>query len=332
MFKELILKLKLIFIPCEANKYRPKFLEGQFLAYYVISLLILKLFLVPFIIYFPKSIFFAEITKTALIDSTNEERVFSGISSLKENAKLDEAAYLKASDMIEKDYFSHQSPEGISPWYWFNKVGYNYKFAGENLAIGFLDSKEVHQAWMASPSHQKNLLNPNYQETGIAVLKGDFQGSEVVVAVQLFGTPQAPVVTPQVPIPGKEEISEGEKEIAKETSEPVEEKGGEVLSVTEPEGSASLPKEGKDIALNLFQFTALSYSNLLQKIIYGSLVFIILSLLIVIIFDVFIYQKFEIQYKDTVFNTIGFIILLIIFLSLDKENIIQLIPHNFRIY
>jgi hypothetical protein len=315
MFKELILKLKLIFIPCEANKYRPKFLDGQFLTYYVISLLILKLFLVPFIIYFPKSIFFAEITKTALIDSTNEERVSSGISSLKENAKLDEAAYLKASDMIEKDYFSHQSPEGISPWYWFNKVGYNYKFAGENLAIGFLDSKEVHQAWMASPSHQKNLLNPNYQETGIAVLKGDFQGSEAVVAVQLFGTPQTSVVTPQVLTPEK-----------------VEEKGGEVLSVTEPEGSASLPEEGKDIALNLFQFTALSYSNVLQKIIYGSLIFIILSLLIVIIFDVFIYQKFEIQYKDIVFNTIGFIILLIIFLSLDKENIIQLIPHNFRIY
>ncbi len=319
MFKELILKLKLIFIPCEANKYRPKFLDGQFLTYYVISLLILKLFLIPFIIYFPKSIFFAEITKTALIDSTNEERVSSGISFLKENAKLDEAAYLKASDMIEKDYFSHQSPEGISPWYWFNKVGYNYKFAGENLAIGFLDSKEVHQAWMASPSHQKNLLNPNYQETGIAVLKGDFQGNEAVVAVQFFGTPQTSIVTPQVPTPGKEEISEGEKE-------------GEVLSVTEPEGSASLPEEGKDIALNLFQFTALSYSNLLQKIIYGSLVFIILSLLIVIIFDVFIYQKFEIQYKDIVFNTIGFIILLIIFLSLDKENIIQLIPHNFRIY
>ena len=319
MFKELILKLKLIFIPCEANKYRPKFLDGQFLAYYVISLLILKLFLVPFIIYFPKSIFFAEITKTALIDSTNEERVSSGISSLKENAKLDEAAYLKASDMIEKDYFSHQSPKGISPWYWFNKVGYNYKFAGENLAIGFLDSKEVHQAWMASPSHQKNLLNPNYQEIGIAVLKGDFQGSEAVVAVQLFGTPQTSVVTPQVLTPEKEEIAEEEKE-------------GRVLSVTEPEESASLPEEGKDIALNLFQFTALSYSNVLQKIIYGSLVFIILSLLIVIIFDVFIYQKFEIQYKDIVFNTIGFIILLIIFLSIDKENIIQLIPHNFRIY
>ena len=319
MFKELILKLKLIFIPCEANKYRPKFLDGQFLIYYVISLLILKLFLVSFIIYFPKNIFFAEITKTALIDSTNEERVSSGISSLKENAKLDEAAYLKASDMIEKDYFSHQSPEGISPWYWFNEAGYNYKFAGENLAIGFLDSKEVHQAWMASPSHQKNLLNPNYQEIGIAVLKGDFQGSEAVVAVQLFGTPQTSVVTPQVLIPEKEEIAEEEKE-------------GRVLSVTEPEGSASLPEEGKDMALNLFQFTALSYSNVLQKIIYGSLVFIILSLLIVIIFDVFIYQKFEIQYKDIVFNTIGFIILLIIFLSLDKENIIQLIPHNFRIY
>jgi len=313
MLKGIIFKLKLIFIPCEDNNYRPKFLDSQFLFYYLIVLLVLKLIVVPFFIYFPKSAFFADLTKTALTNFTNKARMALGIQTLKENPKLEEAAYLKAKDIIEKDYFSHQSPEGISPWDWFKKAGYDYKFAGENLAIGFLDSEEVHQAWLDSPSHKQNLLDPNYSEIGIAVLKGDFQGSETTVVVQLLGTPQPLPVEEKpetnLPLPEKEVLPEKEEIVSEETSPQL------------------LEKNQKDIlALNFLSFFSSDYFNLLQKIIYGSLILIIISLLI----NIFV--RIDIQYKDLIFKTTGFIVLLIFFIFLDKEFLIQLIPHNFSIY
>lgn len=339
LIKELALKLKLIFLPCKGNEYRPKFLNSRFLAYYAVFLLVLKIFLIPFLIYFPKTVFFAEITRTALIAFANEERMLWGSPSLQESSKLNEAAYLKAQDMIGKDYFAHYCPQGTSPWYWFQRVGYNYRFAGENLAIGFLDSQQVHRAWMASPSHQKNILNPNFKETGIAVVRGKFEGKEVVLAVQLFGTLQEPILIPEEPIIISEEpiiIPEDPVLIPQIpiSEEEVNEEISEVLAEEEEEKEefAFLPEEGKDIALFLFQFTALRYSDLLQKLIYASLILVIASLLIVIIFDFFVYQKFEIDHKDIVFNAIGFIFLLLVFLYIDKENVIQLIPHNFQIY
>ncbi|PIT94600.1 hypothetical protein COT96_03040, partial [Candidatus Falkowbacteria bacterium CG10_big_fil_rev_8_21_14_0_10_38_22] len=152
MVQKILSKFKLIFIPCKENRYRPKVLDTKFLLYYLIFLFTLKILIIPFIIYFPKSIFFAEITNNAIIEFTNQERQLTGLSFLKENPVLDQAAYLKAQDILEKSYFSHKSPEGISPWYWFKKAGYDYKFAGENLAIGFLDSEEVINAWYDSPS------------------------------------------------------------------------------------------------------------------------------------------------------------------------------------
>jgi len=323
MFKNIILKLKLLFIPCQENEYRPRFLTGRFLTNYLILILILKIIAVPFIICFPKTIFFAEITKTALFQFANKERTFSNLSLLKENPKLDEAAYLKATDILEKDYFSHQSPEGISPWYWFQKVGYNYKFAGENLAIGFLDSEEVHQAWMDSFSHKANLLNPNYQEMGIAVLKGDFQGSEVVVAVQLFGTSQTAETVKKTEV-----IEKKEEEKLPAATEELQKPALQAGEVTPP----AEEKNKNTLSFNFFQFTSLKYHNLLEKIIYASLIFVILSLLVTLFFDVFIYRQFEIQYKDILFNALGFAILFLIFLLIDKIKIIEIIPHNFSIY
>ena len=327
MLKRMIFKLKLIFIPCQENNYRPKFLDSQFLFYYLIVLLVLKLIVTPFFIYFPKSAFFADLTKTALTNFTNEARESLGIQALKENPKLEEAAYLKAKDMIEKDYFAHQSPNGISPWYWFKKAGYDYKFAGENLAIGFLDSEEVYRAWLDSPSHKKNLLDPNYKEIGIAVLKGDFQGSETTVVVQLLGTSQPlPVkVEPEAKIePQEKKVLPEKEEVLPEKKEVLPEKEEIVSGATSPQ----LPeKKAKDIlAFNLFSFFSSDYFNSLQKIIYGSLILIIISLLI----NIFV--RIDIQYKDLILKTAGFIVLLVFFIYLDKELIIQLIPHNFSIY
>lgn len=329
MINKIIDKLKLIFIPCEDNKYRPKFLEGNFLYYYLILLLVLKIILLPFFIYFPKSVFFADLTEVTLIKLTNNTREFLGLQPLKENPILNTAAYLKAKDMIEKDYFSHQSPEGFSSWYWFKKAGYNYQQAGENLAIGFLDSEEVHQAWLDSPSHKRNLLDPNYREIGLAVLRGDFQGNETTVVVQLLGTPKTQTtIEEKKEVPIVEIEKEPEKEIRKEEVLPKEEKVATETITIQPR---EIEKKN-EIGLNFLSFLASDYHNLLQKIIYGSLIFIIISLFITILFDVFVYRAFEIQYKDIVLKAVAFSILLILLLFIGKGTIIQLIPHNFSIY
>jgi len=111
---------------------------------------------------------------------------------------LDAAAKQKAEDMFQNNYFSHFSPTGVSPWYWINKSGYNYHYAGENLAMNFIDSEEVVRAWLNSPGHRENLLNKNYQDIGIAVLPADFskQGINQPIVVQLFGSPQTEKVKP----------------------------------------------------------------------------------------------------------------------------------------
>jgi len=354
MYKEIVSKFKLTFIPSKENKYRPNFLEGRFLFYCVVGLLVLKLITIPFFAYFPRSIFFADVTKTALLKLVNQERGATGVQSLNESQKLNEAAYLKARDMIEKDYFSHQSPDGLSPWYWFKQVGYNYKSAGENLAIGFLDSEEAHQAWLDSPSHKANLLNPDYNEVGIAIARGDFQGNETTVVVQLFGVPQTTISstaakeepTPTVEIPKKEEILPEpkaeekpqenilpEKEQPKEEpkEQPKEQEG--VLSEKEEESVISGGTSPQTVestkavpAFNFFQFISFNYYDLIQKITYGALILIIASLMI----NIFV--KFNIQRKDLILKTIIFIVILISFVLLDKGVIIQLIPHEFSIY
>jgi hypothetical protein len=338
----MIEKIKSVFFPCQENKYKPKFLETRVLVYYLIFLFLLKILLIPFFIYFPKSIFFAEITNNAIIEFTNQKRKLFGAPLLKENPNLDQAAYLKAQDMLQKGYFSHNSPDGISPWYWFKKTGYDFKLAGENLAIGFLDSEEVIDGWYASPSHRANLLNPNYQDIGIAVLKGNFQGNETTLVVQLFGAQKAPT--------GKLE-NKGEK-IAKEKGEPLVKKieppakkvetpevktEAKVEKVEPVEGKLLMgetkPKDLKGKAeFQFFNFLSLKYHKLIQAIIYLSLIFVIGSLLIAIFFDIFVYRKFILDYKDLIPKAIGFTILLIVFLLIDKPELISFIPHNFQIF
>jgi len=138
-----------------------------------------------------------------VVELTNDERGEAAIQPLQRNATLDEAARLKAQHMATNEYFSHYSPDGVSPWYWFKEAGYTYAHAGENLAIHFTDSSEVVEAWMKSPTHRANIVNAQYAEIGVGTAKGTYEGFDTVYVVQLFGTPAvsapvapiAPVVT-----------------------------------------------------------------------------------------------------------------------------------------
>jgi len=292
---------------------------SRFLSFYLIFLLILKIVAISSFICFPGSIFFADIVKSALINLVNNEREELGIQSLKENPILSEAAYLKAQDMLEKDYFSHYSPEGVDPWYWFKESGYNYQFAGENLAIGFLESEQVFNGWIQSPSHRNNLLSSKYSETGIAVMKGEFDGKETTVVVQLFGKPQALSTAGEaskpIPIAEAQELEPKEEEIMKEL--PPE----ELVAGEEKESESE-----KGLTFQLSSFIFSEYFGLTQKIIYASLIFVIIALMI----NIFV--KFNVQHKDLIYKAVFFLVLLVLFIVLDKSTIIQIISHSFNIY
>ena len=142
-------------------------------------------------------------SKEQVIQETNTFRSSLGLAVLREDATLDTAAAQKLQDMIAHQYFAHYSPEGLSPWHWFEKNKYVYSYAGENLAIGFLDAPSTVNAWIDSPSHRANLVNVHYQDIGVAVGLTTIRDIMGVIVVQLFGTPVArpTAVTSPVPIP-----------------------------------------------------------------------------------------------------------------------------------
>lgn len=130
-----------------------------------------------------------------LVDLTNSARQENGRGILTVNSALTAAATAKANDLISKDYFAHNSPDGKTPWDFITGAGYNYTYAGENLAIGYADASELFTAWMNSATHRENILNPNFREIGLAVVSGDYQGQETIVAVSVFGASASPTAT-----------------------------------------------------------------------------------------------------------------------------------------
>ncbi len=133
---------------------------------------------------------FSAIYASVLVSLTNRDRAAANLAELKVSAILEKAAQLKADDMASKSYFSHNTPDGKLPWYWFEQAGYNYSVAGENLAVNFQNSEEVERAWMNSKTHFLNIINPRFTEIGIATSTGFYKGRTAVFVVQLFGTPR----------------------------------------------------------------------------------------------------------------------------------------------
>lgn len=182
--------LKKYFIPHEHNDYEPHILRHRVI-FLLLGVIIFAefVFLAQVFVIFPEIKLYGEILRSVLTEETNSNRLAGNVPTLKINSLLTEAAQEKANDMAQKSYFAHTSPEGITPWYWIDKVGYQYIYAGENLAINFSDSKDVVDAWMNSPSHRSNILNGNYTEMGLGVAKGVYQNRETIFIAQMFGQP-----------------------------------------------------------------------------------------------------------------------------------------------
>lgn len=137
----------------------------------------------------------SDITITSLFDETNAAREQAGVAPLELNEKLNDAAYLKAQDMIANQYWAHTSPSGVEPWKWFGDVKYDYSEAGENLAKGFYSTNAVMTAWLNSPEHKENIINTNYKDVGFAILTGELDGKQTTLIVALYGLQAQDLVT-----------------------------------------------------------------------------------------------------------------------------------------
>ncbi|MDP4009239.1 MAG: CAP domain-containing protein [bacterium] len=212
----MILWVKDHIFPHGGNNHVPRIFHKKIVGYVLAGIMGVEvIFLVSALFLLPGSGFLASFAPEALMRLANIERQDREVPTLRVNSLLEQAAKLKAQDMAERGYFAHNTPEGKPPWIWLQKTGYKFIYAGENLAVNFIDAQDVNSAWMDSPTHRSNILNRHYQEIGIATAIGEYKGREAIFVVQFFG---APIVQTPSPVSSQEEKSSPfqEKEQVKE--------------------------------------------------------------------------------------------------------------------
>ena len=136
----------------------------------------------------PKIAYTTQVDAKTLIELTNEQRLKNGLPALLYNNVLEKAAKNKANDLLSDGYFSHSSPSGRNFSDWVENVGYKYAYIGENLAMDFATNYGIIHGWMNSGKHRENILNDNYEEIGIAVISGKFNGERTTLVAQIFGS------------------------------------------------------------------------------------------------------------------------------------------------
>lgn len=166
---------------------------------------------------------YSNISQDALLSITNQKRQEAGLPPLNLNGALSQAAAGKAADMFAKDYWAHIAPDGTTPWVFIKGAGYNYVYAGENLARGFTTPSDVVNAWMASPSHRENMLSSKYSDVGFAAETGRLSGEDTVLVVEMFGSTSfaTKTVNPQQAEPEKSiQVAATSPALAPTASEP----------------------------------------------------------------------------------------------------------------
>lgn len=97
----------------------------------------------------------------------NAERESRGLKPLRRSTSVQRVARLKAQDLRDGGYFDHVSPKYGTPFEMLEKRGIQFRCVGENIAMGQITAQEVLSAWMNSPGHRANILNPNYTKIGV---------------------------------------------------------------------------------------------------------------------------------------------------------------------
>lgn len=122
-----------------------------------------------------------------ILDLVNQERAGQGLPPLSADPSLCTAARLHSQDMIDRDFFDHQNPDGLWPEDRVSAQGYAFHTVGENIAAGDASPYQTMATWMASPGHRANILDPDYQHIGIGRKTGGTWG---IYWTQVFARPR----------------------------------------------------------------------------------------------------------------------------------------------
>ena len=114
-----------------------------------------------------------------ILNLVNKARASAGVGPLSFDMDLVKVARLKAQDMVNNNYFSHQSPTYGSPFDMMKQFGISFTSAGENIA-GNSTAEGAFNAWMNSEGHRQNILNGSYKYTGIGVVPSPTYGKMLV--------------------------------------------------------------------------------------------------------------------------------------------------------
>jgi hypothetical protein len=114
--------------------------------------------------------------------------------------------------MFARQYFEHISPTQVGVDGLAKEAGYEYILIGENLAMGnFENNENLIEAWMNSEGHRENILNSKFQEIGVAVMEGLYNGEKIWMAVQHFALPISYCSKPNESL--RSEIESGQSQI-----------------------------------------------------------------------------------------------------------------------
>lgn len=205
-YTEAMRALKRAFLPDGSRRQKASGIAPPAIFLYIVFFILLHLGFNIVIKFYPGILGISSaITVEELVRISNAQRTENGLPPLSFNPGLATAATLKGQDMFAGNYWAHVSPAGKDPWVWVKGAGYDYLYAGENLAKDFIDSTSVVNAWMASPSHRDNILSPRFKDIGIAVLDGNLNGYNTTLVVQMLATPR-PQPMAQATTPSQETI------------------------------------------------------------------------------------------------------------------------------
>ncbi len=299
--KKFLFHLKNHFVPHRGNDHKPHFLRHESMYMLFLFVFVIEtVFLVQTFIVFNKTNLLATVLPGVLTTLTNEDRTTNGVSMLVESKLLNKAAEMKAKDMALRGYFAHNAPDGKTPWYWLEQVGYKYSYAGENLAVNFFESKDVAQAWMNSPTHRANMVKKEFKEIGIGVAGGIYEGKDTIFVVQFFGTPAYASVT-KAPIVKKNLVKISEVKV----NTPAE------MKVLGEETSVAI--SGDNVA------SISSFKMFINKVLtspreYSMYIFLAIILLILIALLLVLFIKTEIKHPAIILRGFG-MITIIVFLT-----------------
>ena len=227
--------------------------------------------------------------------------------------------------MMTRSYFAHDTPEGKKPWQWINRGEYDYVYAGENLALDFTSAEVVHSAFMKSPSHRRNILNPKYKEIGIAVLNGEMNGQQTTLLVEFFGTQRKDISTLAANQPSPEKTEEPNLPQPEKNTTGV---AGEATAEPTPESDevSSFTPANEGI---IIVTTELKSSRALVDLVieYSNIFFIAFLIFILISLALNIFIKIKVQHASIILESIVVVALLLSMILVKFHFVEQVAPH-----